>query len=115
MPDEVVLQLSHKDVHLGFFKERKRQILSLRSGDKLYLSGDILYSCVDNNAIARLSKNMQGKLSLWEEKGYNVKLGTIRFIVAWKPKDAPKDEPQTAVVLADLLLVKSDLFKKDIK
>lgn len=115
MPDDVVLQLSHKDVHLGFFKERKRQILSLRSGDKLYLSGDILYSCVDNNAIARLSKNMQGKLSLWEEKGYNVKLGTIRFIVAWKPKDAPKDEPQTAVVLADLLLVKSDLFKKDIK
>lgn len=35
MPEEIVLQLSHKDVNLGFFKELKREVLSLRGGDKL--------------------------------------------------------------------------------
>ena len=35
MPEEIVLQLSHKDVNLGFFKERKQEILALRGGDSL--------------------------------------------------------------------------------
>lgn len=30
MPGEIVLQLSHKDVFLGFFKELKREVLSLK-------------------------------------------------------------------------------------
>ena len=41
---------------------------------------------------------------LAKERGYEVKSASVRFIVAWKPKDAPKDEPQTAVLLPDLLL-----------
>ena len=32
MPEEIVLQLSHKDVNLGFFKERKQEVLALRRG-----------------------------------------------------------------------------------
>ena len=39
-----------------------------------------------------------------ERKGYEVKSASVRFVVAWKPKEAPKDEPETAVLLADLLL-----------
>ena len=41
---------------------------------------------------------------LLKEKGYEVKSASVRFVVAWKPKEAPKDEPETAVLLADLLL-----------
>ena len=29
---------------------------------------------------------------------------TIRFIVAWRPKDVPKEEKEHAVLLADLTL-----------
>ncbi len=47
---------------------------------------------------------MQNTLSEWKEKGYEVKSASVRFIVAWKPKDAPQDEPETAVLLADLVL-----------
>ena len=47
---------------------------------------------------------MQDTLSEWEERGYKVKSASVRFVVAWKPKDAPKDEPETAVLLADLVL-----------
>ena len=104
MPEEVVLQLSHKDVYLGFFKERKQEILALRGGDSLNYNDFILYSSLTNKPVAKLSLNMQATLSEWEEKGYKVKSASVRFIVAWKPKDAPKDEPETAVLLADLVL-----------
>ena len=50
---------------------------------------------------------MQTTLSEWKTKCYEVKSASVRFIVAWKPKDAPKEESETAVLLADLTLCKS--------
>ncbi len=104
MPKEVVLQLSHKDVYLAFFKERKQDILALRGGDILTFKESYLYSPSTNKAVAKLSFKMQETLSEWERKGYKVKDASVRFIVAWKPKDAEKDESETAVLLADLFL-----------
>ena len=104
MPEEIVLQLSHKDVNLGFFKERKQEILALRGGDSLTHSNFFLYSSLTDKPIAKLSSKMQDTLSEWEQRGYKVKSASVRFVVAWKPKDAPKDEPETAVLLADLVL-----------
>jgi ATP-dependent DNA helicase RecQ len=44
MPEEIVLQLSHKDVNLGFFKERKQEVLALRGGDSLIYNEFLVYS-----------------------------------------------------------------------
>lgn len=63
-----------------------------------------LYSSLSDKPVAKLSLKMQETLSEWEERGYKVKSASVRFIVAWKPKDAPKEEPETAVLLADLRL-----------
>lgn len=104
MPEEIVLQLSHKDVNLGFFKNLKQEVLSLRSGDKLNYENTILYNALSHKPVAKLSQSMQNVLSGWKEKGYEVKSASVRFIVAWKPKDAPKDEAESAVVLADMIL-----------
>ena len=103
MPEEIVLQLSHKDVFLGFFKDRKREVLALRAGDRLQYRDFTLY---DKNhcPVARLSQAMQGTLQEWNRRGYGVKAAAVRFVVAWKSKEAAKEEPETAVVLADLLL-----------
>ena len=49
---------------------------------------------------------MTEKLANWESKGYKVTAARIRFIVAWKPKDAPRDEKESAIVLADLVMKK---------
>ena len=104
MPKDVVLQLSHKDVYLGFFKERKQKVLALRGGDSLTYNNFFLYSSLTNKPVAKLSLKMQDTLSEWEERGYKVKSASVRFVVAWKPKDAQKDESETAVLLADLIL-----------
>ncbi|MDE6228184.1 MAG: ATP-binding domain-containing protein, partial [Muribaculaceae bacterium] len=106
MPDEVVLQLSHRDVNLGFFKARKNAILALRAGQTLCFANNYLYEPGGNTPLAQLSQKMQGELQGWAEKGYRVDSATIRFIVAWRPKDAPPSEQDHAVLLVDLELKK---------
>ena len=106
MPEEVVLQLTHRDVFLGFFKNKKKDILTLLGGDNLYYNDSLFYIMPSNKPVAKLSNQMFTTLNDWLEKGYNVKSASIRFIVAWKPKDAPKDEAESAVILIDMKLVK---------
>ena len=109
MPEEITLQLSHRDVNLGFFKNRKKEILSLKGGSPLLFDEkeSILYHPTTREPLAKLSAKMQTTLSEWKTKCYEVKSASVRFIVAWKPKDAPKEESETAVLLADLTLCKS--------
>lgn len=105
LPDEVVLQLTHRDVNLGFFRPLKKEILALRAGQELGFDGIYLVDKQSNIPVAQLSQKMQAELSLWAEKGYAPVAATIRFIVAWRPKDAPADD-DSAVLLADLTLKK---------
>ena len=107
MPEEIVLQLSHRDVNLGFFKSRKQDILSLRSGDTLDFKDTVFYETEIGKSVAKLSSRMETALSEWYNKGYQVKSASIRFIVAWRPKERPKDEPETAVLLPEMVLVRS--------
>ena len=107
MPAEVAIQLSLKDVYLKFFNGRKSDVLALRGGDSLSYDNFLLYGGQFDKPVAKLSSKMQKKLSEWERIGYKVNSATVRFIVAWKPKDAPKSDPETAVVLADLMLSRS--------
>lgn len=107
MPDEIVLQLSHKDVNLGFFKTRKKDVLTLRAGEKLHFENNYLYSQKTNIPVAQLSQKIQAELLVWSEKGYYVSNAVVRFIVAWRPKDAPKEEKEHAVLLVDLGLSKN--------
>ena len=106
MPEEIVLQLSHKDVFLDFFKPIKKEVLALRSGDSLLLEDNYFLAPITHRAVAKLSTSMQATLADWKEKGYQVRSASVRYIVAWKPKDAPKEEPETAVLLIDLTLAK---------
>ena len=106
-PNEIVLQLSHKDVNLGFSKPYKDTILSLRSGMPLTYHDHCLCLPSTSRDIAQLSIKMNEKIGKWELKGYKVTAAKIRFIVAWKSKDAPKDEKESAIVLADLVMTYS--------
>ena len=104
LPSEVVLSLTHKDVYLDFFKKVKREVLALQSGDPLVLQGVFLCNPATGLPVATLSSSMQKSLEAWSERGYSVRSASVRFVVAWRPKEAPKEEPDTAVLLADLTL-----------
>ena len=104
MMPKPVLQLSHKDVNLGFSKPHKDAILYLRSGMPLTYHDHCLSLPSTGRDIAQVSIKMKEKLGKWELKGYKETAARIRFIVAWKSKDAPRDEKESAIVLADLVI-----------
>ena len=58
--------------------------------------------------VAKLSARMRDSLKQWEERGYIVTSASVRFVVAWKEKDADIDAPQTAVLLPELTLEKKE-------
>ncbi len=106
LPEEVALQLSHKDVVLNYFLSKKNAVLSLVGGSSLDYRDGFLYISDTQNAVAKLSAKMIEKLKMWEDKGYSVCSASVRFVVAWKAKDAPKEQRETAVLLPELRLKK---------
>lgn len=73
------------------------RIVTSNEGESLIIGG-----------LELLDALMQKEIETWAEKGYKPIKAKVRFIVAWKAKDAPKEEQKIAVVLADLLLKKSE-------
>ncbi len=105
-PGELVLQLTHRDVVLSFFKDKKRSIFQLRSGMDLHIAGDLsLYAQVQGSmrCLVRLSKACRVRLDELAQQGYRPCAARVRFIVAWKGRE---DTEETAVVLPDLYLRK---------
>ena len=101
-PEEIALQLSMRDVNLGFFKDKKETILKLVSGTSLNYNNGFLQTSSGENVVY-LSKAKREELKDWYEKGYLVKSAIISCILAWKGKD---DEEECAVILPDLVLQK---------
>ena len=108
MPREVVLQLSHSDVVLSFFANCQNRIAELYAGAKLTYSQNYFFEVANNNKVAKLSAKMQGDLQQWLEKGYVVTDANVRFIVAWRAKDAEKGTPSYAIILPNITLSRSE-------
>lgn len=104
-PTEIMLQTTHKDVVLDFFKNKKDLIFNLRSGTKLKIDDVYLIAEVNGRdvRIAKLSKSFVETLEKLNDKGYTPKTSEVRFIVAWKGES---DEEETPIILADLYFEK---------
>lgn len=104
-PEEISLQLTHRDVFLDYFKGKKEIIFKLKSGDLLFLTDSFLLAELNGKRIriARLSNACCEKLQNLCNRGYVPVRVYVRFIVAWKGKD---DTEETAVVLPDIYLKK---------
>lgn len=102
-PDEMILQLGHKDVFLGFFKDKKNFILRLKSGMKLFVTpnGMNIVTKDGQREVLRFSKAFKGQLSELAGRGYVPYKGEIRFITAWTDKE---DNAECAVILPDIYL-----------
>lgn len=100
-PSEIILQLSHSDVYLDFFKERKNIIIQLKSGMHLCIRNNRGYIKSNNKLIPviQFSSKCNDKVKNLIASGYEPYDAVIRFICAWKGKE---DENETAVILADI-------------
>ena len=100
-PSEIVLQTTHRDVVLDYFKNKKELIFDLRSGtelkiDDVYLSAELHGRDV---RVAKFSKAFVEMLEKLKNKGYVPTLSSVRFIVAWKGEE---DDQETPILLTDI-------------
>lgn len=99
----IILSLSLRDVWLDYFRDRKADVLALRSGDELKYNDGYLVStkgCV----IASLSKSKREELDELAKKGYRVAYAEVSYVLAWRPRD---EKEEVAVCLANLHLTKT--------
>ncbi|MBQ8711314.1 MAG: RecQ family ATP-dependent DNA helicase [Prevotella sp.] len=96
----IILPLSMHDVRLDFFRNKKEQVLKLRSGDKLnYSDGYLLLP--EGAYIASLSTAMRNRIKVHESKGYSVTGAEVSYILAWRPRE---EQREVAVCLANLVM-----------
>lgn len=106
-PNQLTLQLTHRDVVLSYFMDKKGMIFALHSGTLLTLQGKFLIAqiCGKSYSVAMLSKAAQGTLNGLLAKGYRVRSAQVRFIVAWRNQDEA-DKNEYAIILPDIFLEK---------
>lgn len=104
-PFEIMLQTTHKDVVLDFFKDKKEIIANLKCGIELKVDNIFLSTEINGRyiRIVKFSKSFIEKLELFANKGYTLKKSSIQFIVLWKNKDELDEIP---IILANLSFVK---------
>lgn len=95
------MQLSHRDVFLDFFKDKKSLILKLKSGMRLAVKGNRLYVQMNGKLtpVLQFSSKCNEKIKQLIASGYMPYDAVIRFICAWKGKE---DTSESAVILADI-------------
>lgn len=104
-PHEIALQLTHRDVVLDFFKDKKSLIFKLHSGSPLCIYNGYLFAKIHNSnkRIGKLSRACVLKLEQLQKNGYIPYKSDVRFIVAWKGEE---DTEETAVILPSIYLKK---------
>ena len=104
-PEEIMMQLSHRDIFLDFFKGKKEIIAKLPSGYNLIVDGNALLAQTSTGLkkVLIFSKKYQDKMAELKLKGYIPCKAKIRFVVAWKGEN---DENESAIILPDVYFKK---------
>jgi len=82
MPDELSKQLTHKDVHLGYFEFVKRRVDLLKPGDILRVNEE---GCTNKagDQVLRFSASMKQELQRLQELGFRATDARVVFLVYW--------------------------------
>lgn len=104
-PETISIPLTYKDVVLNFFKDKKRLILKLRSGQNLTVNYPFLSAEIDRKQVnvAKFSQKFYKQLDEFNRKGYTPVAAKVQFIAAWKGDNDPNE---TAVLLSEMVLKK---------
>jgi ATP-dependent DNA helicase RecQ len=101
MPEEISLQLSHKDVALSNFASSQKEIDFLVSGRELAICET---GCLMGDAqVLKFSSKFREQINVLKEKGYSPIKAIVRHIVFWQDKDKKEE---IKIILPDVELSK---------
>ena len=97
-PRDLALQLSHKELYLGYFEYVQHRVNNLMSGDQLKLNDE---GCLNEKGelVLKFSKKFLEKLGEIKTDGYRPSSAKVNFIVYWTNEDNGKE---LKVVLPEL-------------
>ncbi|WP_332733826.1 RecQ family ATP-dependent DNA helicase [Flavihumibacter sp.] len=80
---EIKLQLSHKDVQLGYFEYVQNRIAGVQSGNILNVLNDSELG-LNENRILKYSGSFKEKLDSLMQQGYRLTSAEVNYVVYWK-------------------------------
>jgi len=94
-PDEFSVQLTHKDIQLGYFGFIQKRIFPLNSGDPLGVNEE---GCVNRNQelVLKFSAHMKEEIQKQKEMGFRISGAKVSFLVYWYNE---QDDKEYLVVL----------------
>jgi ATP-dependent DNA helicase RecQ len=101
-PNQIALDLTHRDVQLGYFEFVQHRLHNLFSGATLQVVEDGL-ATAKGDLICRYAHRFRDVLKGHAEKGFRIAEARVNFVVYWK--DEGKDR-ESKIILPQLLLKK---------
>ena len=110
-PDEVLMQLTHRDVILSMFKGKVNIIDSLYAGQEININDNYAEVFIGNRPvkILKFSEAFRRKISQLAEKGYHPHMAKIRHIEYWRDEDIEAGEGkiiEIPIVLPEIIFKK---------
>ena len=112
-PDEVLMQLTHKDVVLNMYKSKTSLIETLHAGQEIYIN-DVYAEVVQGNRTIKLikfSETFRNRMATLAENGYEPHKASIRHIVYWRYEeieDGATKVIEIPIVLPDIVFRKQE-------
>lgn len=101
--NEIVFQLTFKDIWLDFFKNKQHLIDKLISGDSLQVN-EVGCNDLTGLPILKYSKQFLNQIENLRSKNYHLKSAKINFIVFWKNEELDKEYQ---IILPEISFIKS--------
>lgn len=89
-PQQLAMQLTHRDVWLDFFERTQPIISALNSGDWLIIDTE---GCRNTKGqpVLKFSHRIQNEIEGMKQKGYTPQGAKVRFIVYWQKEDTDQE------------------------
>jgi len=99
---EIVMQLSHKDVNLGYYEYVQHRLRNILSGDSLIIKE---LGCANSNGdlVLKFSKKFLETMKRIERNGYELESAKVNFVVYWQNEEAEKE---VKIILPELYFEK---------
>ncbi|MCL2496615.1 MAG: ATP-dependent helicase, partial [Clostridiales bacterium] len=102
LPEQIRLQLSHKDVVLDYFAGRKEEVNSLLSGRELPVRDAGCF--MGDRQVLKFSAKFSGQIAALKAKGYYPAKAIVRHVLFWQGKER---ENEIKIFLPDVEFTKS--------
>jgi ATP-dependent DNA helicase RecQ len=100
-PRQIVLNLTLRDVNLGYFEFVQHRLRDISSGDKLIILPEGLGN-EQSELVVKFSQKFKESLSLYHSAGYRLADARANFIVYWKNEN---NEKESKIILPEPTLI----------